>query len=158
MTGVNKSKFVLLAGLLIALTDVVAAKPWRGIVPLHSTRSEVRKLLGKPIIGGDGVIDLYETKEGRVHVMYARAPCEEGLPADWGNWRVKRDTVVNVSVQLHDEIPLKALRIRNLKKYKWYTGDSGATYYRDPFRGLDIRFRKEWSLQSPTVRGRRTGP
>ena len=98
MTGVNKSKFVVLAGLLIALTDVVAAKPWRGIVPLRSTRSEVRKLLGKPIIGGTGVIDLYETKEGRVHVMYARSPCEEGLPADWGNWRVKRDTVVNVSI------------------------------------------------------------
>ena len=139
MTGVNKSKFVVLAGLLIALTDVVAAKPWRGIVPLRSTRSEVRKLLGKPLIGGTGVIDLYETKEGRVHVMYARSPCEEGLPADWGNWRVKRDTVVNVSIQLHDEIPLKALRIRNLKKYKWYTGDSGATYYRDPFRGLEYQ-------------------
>ena len=139
MTGVNKSKFVVLVGLLIALTDVAAARPWRGIVPLHSTRSEVRKLLGKPIIGGDGVIDLYELKEGRVHVMYARSPCEEGLPADWGNWRVKRDTVVNVSIQLHDEIPLKALRIRNLKKYKWYTGDSGATYYRDPVRGLEYQ-------------------
>ena len=139
MSGVSKFRLALLGGLLIALTDVVVAKPWRGIVPLHSTRAEVRKLLGKPIIGGDGVIDLYELKEGRVHVMYARAPCEEGLPADWGNWRVKRNIVVNVSIQLHEEIPIKALRIRNLKKYKWYTGDSGATYYRDPFRGLEYQ-------------------
>ena len=135
---ITSFRFVFLLGLLGA-SNVVAAKPWRGIVPLHSTRAEVRKLLGKPIIGGDGAIDLYELKEGRVHVMYARAPCEEGLPADWGNWRVERDTVVNVSIQLHDEIPLKALRIRNLKKYKWYTGDSGATYYRDPFRGLEYQ-------------------
>ena len=139
MTGVKKNlRFVFLLGLLFVASDV-AAKPWHGIVPLHSKRSDVRRLLGKPIIGGDGTIDLYELKEGRVHVMYARAPCEEGLPADWGNWRVAHDTVVNISIQLHEEIPVKALRIRNFKKYKWYTGPSGATYYHDPVRGLEYQ-------------------
>ena len=140
MTGVkNKSRFFLLGSLLLAFADVVAAKPWHGIVPLHSTRAQVRKLLGKPIIGGEGSIDLYDLREGRVHVMYARQPCEEGLPADWGNWRVPRDTVVNISIQLHEEIPLKRLKIRNIEKYKWYTGDSGATYYRDRIRGLEYQ-------------------
>jgi hypothetical protein len=140
MTGVkNKARFFLLCSLLLAFADVVAAKPWHGIVPLHSTREQVRKLLGKPIIGGEGSIDLYDLREGRVHVMYARQPCEEGLPADWGNWRVPRDTVVNISIHLHEEIPLKRLQIRNIEKYKWYTGDSGATYYRDRIRGLEYQ-------------------
>ena len=140
MTGVkNKSRFLLLCSLLLAFSDGVSAKAWRRIVPLHSTRTQVRKLLGKPIIGGDGSIDLYDLREGRVHVMYARQPCEVGLPADWGNWRVPRDTVVNISIQLHEKIPLKRLRIRNIERLKWYTGDSGATYYHDRLRGLEYQ-------------------
>lgn len=135
----NKFRFVFAICLLLSQAEAAAAKPWRGIIPLHSTRLQVRKLLGKPIIGGDGLIDLYELKEGRVHVMYARHPCEEGLPADWGNWRVPRDTVVNISIQLHQEIPLRKLRIRNIERYKWYTGDSGATYYHDRARGLEYQ-------------------
>jgi hypothetical protein len=122
---------------LFAFAGVVEGKPWRGIVPLRTTRAQVRKLLGKPIIGGDGTIDLYDLREGRVHIMYARQPCEEGLPADWGNWRVPRDTVVNISIHLHEEIPLRRLHIRNIERYKWYTGDSGATYYHDRVRGLE---------------------
>ena len=140
MTGVrNKFRFVFSICLLLGAAEAAAAKPWRGIIPLRTTRSQVRKLLGKPIIGGDGAIDLYELKEGRVHVMYARQPCEERLPADWGNWRVPRDTVVNISIQLHQEIPVRKLRIRNIERYKWYTGDSGATYYHDRTRGLEYQ-------------------
>lgn len=131
--------FMFLCGAMLALADVALARAWRGIIPLHTTRAEVRKLLGKPIIGGDGSLDLYDLKEGRVHVMYARHPCEEGLPADWGNWRVPHDTVVNISIQLHEEIPLRRLRIRNIERYKWYTGASGATYYHDPIRGLEYQ-------------------
>ena len=140
MTGVKrKFSFVFLCFAFLALAEIAAAKSWRGIIPLHSTRAQVRKLLGKPVIGGDGTLDLYDLKEGRVHVMYARRPCEEGLPADWGNWRVPHDTVVNISIQLHEEIPLKQLRIRNIERHKWYTGDSGATYYHDRIRGLEYQ-------------------
>jgi hypothetical protein len=138
---IPKKKFslVLIGCALVAFANVAQAKPWRGIVPLHSTRAHVRKLLGKPIIGGEGPLDLYDVKEGRVRVMYARHPCEEGLPADWGNWRVPHDTVVNISIQLHQEIPLKRLRIRNIERYKWYTDDSGASYYHDRVRGLEYQ-------------------
>jgi hypothetical protein len=139
MIRIYEFRSLLAAFFLLASAGVGFSRPWRGIVPLHSTRADVRKLLGKPIVGGDGSLDLYDLKEGRVHVMYAREPCEVGLPADWGNWRVPRDTVVNISVQLHQEIPLKRLRIRNIKRYKWYTDDSGATYYHDPVRGLEYQ-------------------
>ena len=140
MSPTRKTISILLSGFaLFAFAGVVAGKPWRGIVPLHTTRAQVRKLLGKPIIGGEGAIDLYDLREGRVHIMYARQPCEVGLPADWGNWRVPRDTVVNISIQLQDEIPLRRLHIRNIERYKWYTGDSGATYYHDRVRGLEYQ-------------------
>ena len=140
MSPSRKTISILLSGFaLFAFAGVVAGKPWRGIVPLHTTRAQVRKLLGKPIIGGEGAIDLYDLREGRVHIMYARQPCEVGLPADWGNWRVPRDTVVNISIQLQDEIPLRRLHIRNIERYKWYTGDSGATYYHDRIRGLEYQ-------------------
>ena len=121
------------------MADATLAKPWRGIVPLRSKRTHVRRILGKPIIGGAGAIDLYEKQEGRVQVTYARKPCEQGLPADWGNWKVARDTVVNISITLRDEIPVANLKIRNIEKYKWYTGDSGATYYRDERRGVEYQ-------------------
>ncbi len=125
--------------LLLAMADATTAKSWRGIRPLHSMRAEVRRMLGKPIIGGDGSIDLYELKEGRVHVMYARGPCEQELPADWGNWKVKRDTVVNVSVTLHEQIPVTSLKVKNLERHKWYTGASGATYYHDKRHGIEYQ-------------------
>lgn len=125
--------------MLTGIADTVAAKSWRGIRPLRSRRAAVRQMLGKPLIGGDGSIDLYVLKEGRVHVMYVRRPCEQELPADWGNWKVARDTVVNISVTLSEQIPVKALRIRNFERLKWYTGESGATYYHDKRRGIEYQ-------------------
>jgi hypothetical protein len=131
--------FLVVCSLVTGMAEATVAKPWRGIVPLRSKRPQVRRVLGKPAIGGTGSIELYEKPEGRIQVMYARKPCEQGLPADWGNWRVGRDTVVNISITLREEIPLARLNIRNIEKYKWYTGDSGATYYRDERRGIEYQ-------------------
>jgi hypothetical protein len=132
--------FLFTGSLLLLLSPALcAAKAWHGIVPLHSTRADVRRELGKPIIGGDGAIELFESPAGHVHVMYARQPCEEGLPADWGNWNVAKDTVVNISITLNDELPLKDLRIPNLSRLKWYTDHAGATYYHDKRRGIEYQ-------------------
>jgi hypothetical protein len=140
----NTAKILFLTVcLLIGMADTVFAKPWRGIVPLRSRRADVRRLLGKPMIGTDGAIELYEKKEGHVQVRYALRPCEQGLPADWGNWKVARDTVVNISITLHEEFPISQLRIRNIARYKWYTGESGATYYRDERRGIEYQVQDE---------------
>ena len=136
----NRILFFIACFLVIGTADSTLAKPWRGIAPLRSKRPHVRRVLGKPIIGGStGSTELYEKPEGRVQVTYARKPCEQGLPADWGNWRVARDTVVNISITLREEIPVANLKIRNIEKYKWYTGDSGATYYRDERRGVEYQ-------------------
>jgi len=141
MTGDRKKhSFVFVCcALLLGMADATVAKPWRGIVPLRSKRADVRKVLGKPTIGSAGAIELYDKPEGRVQVRYARRPCEEGLPADWGNWKVKQDTVVNISITLREEIPVANLKVRNIERYKWYTGDSGATYYHNKRRGIEYQ-------------------
>jgi hypothetical protein len=138
--GRKNGMFVLICcSAILGMANVIVAKSWRGIVPLRSKRPDVQRVLGKPIIGGAGAIELYEKKEGRIQVMYARRPCEEGLPADWGNWKVARDTVVNISITLREEIPVANLKIKNLEKYKWYTGDSGATYYHVKRSGIEYQ-------------------
>lgn len=125
--------------LLLGAAENVTAKAWRGIVPLQSKREDVRKVLGRPTIGGTGSIELYETQDGRVQVRYARQPCEQGLPADWGNWRVARDTVVNISITLSKDLKVADLKIRDLERLKWYTDDSGATYYHDRVKGIEYQ-------------------
>jgi hypothetical protein len=153
----NRIRLVLVCSLVMGMAHATAAKPWRGIVPLRSKRPQVRRLLGKPAIGGTGAIELYETHEGRVQVRYAQGPCEQGLPADWGNWKVARDTVVNISITLQVEIPVASLNIRNIEKLKWYTGDSGATYYRDERRGIEYQVQDDMVTAiayGPTTRDR----
>jgi hypothetical protein len=140
MIGDSKRRmFFICCSLLLGMADASLAKPWRGIVPLRSKRAHVRRVLGKPIIGAAGAIELYEKQEGRIQVTYARKPCEQGLPADWGNWKVAPGTVVNISITLREEIPVADLKIRNIEKYKWYTGDSGATYYHDQRSGIEYQ-------------------
>lgn len=124
--------------LVLGSAPVVVAKSWHGIVPLHSTRADVSRELGRPRIGG-GHIELFENQAGTIQVVYARGPCEVGLPADWGNWNVPEDTVVNITITLHEILQLADLKIRNLRKMKWYTDSSGATYYHDAVRGIEYQ-------------------
>jgi hypothetical protein len=129
--------------LLMGTAESVAAKAWRGIVPLRSKRADVRRVLGNPLIGGVGSIELYEKEEGRILVRYARHPCEQGLPADWGNWKVQRDTVVNISITLREDLKVADLKIRDLERVKWYTDASGATYYHDRGKGIEYQVQGE---------------
>ncbi len=137
--------------LLVFLFQIAEAKPWRGIEPLHSTRSDVRKLLGKPIFE-TRINDTYDSTEGRVTILYARQACEEGRPADWGNWNVPAETVVNIQITLETAIPVRSLKIQNLRRYKWYTDSGGATYYR--LRGTGL----EYQVQARKVTGITYGP
>jgi hypothetical protein len=77
----------------------VAAKAWRGIVPLHSTRADVDKLLGRPTFEDSG----YDIDGQRVLIAYSAQGCEEGLP---GGWNVPRNTVVDISISSTKDLKL----------------------------------------------------
>jgi len=77
----------------------VAGKAWRGIVPLHSTRADVEKLLGGPTFEDSG----YDIDGERVLVSYSAQGCEEGLP---GGWNVPPNTVVSIAVSSTNDLKL----------------------------------------------------
>jgi hypothetical protein len=124
------------AGIFILVSFLyVYPQGWRGIVPLKSTRADVVKILGKPSRFGY----VYDFDKGAIRIMYSRKRCEQGLPSDWGNWNVPLDTVINISVD--DDTPVEDLKISNLEKYKWYTDDSGTTYYHLKDKGIEYSVR-----------------
>lgn len=95
-------KVGLFVGILMPLAERSAiARPWRGIVPLHSSRSDVYGLLGKP------------TQEGKYTASF-ELPNEivEFIFAEGGScgttlidaWRVARDTVVSIRVVPKDKV------------------------------------------------------
>jgi hypothetical protein len=132
--------------------DSSIAKEWRGITPLHSTRDDVKRLLGKPLFDEYPSSDVYDVKEGRANIMYVRQRCEQGLPSNWGNWNVPPGTVANITIYLKEGTPLADLKIPDIEKYKWYTDDSGATYYQLKKEGI------EYQVQGEKVTGITYGP
>lgn len=88
-----------LAGLVLFTPCAANGKAWKGIVPLHSTRAEVERLLGPPNVEDTG----YDIGGEQVMVSYSSHGCQEGLPA---GWKVPANTVVSISVSSKNEIKL----------------------------------------------------
>jgi hypothetical protein len=90
---------------------------WRGIVPLHSTRSDVERLLGKPM---KGYSDLYDTEKERIIFNYQGQPCvasdSQSRPERDG-WNVPYDTVLSFTVNLKTKVLLSDIGI-DKSKYK----------------------------------------
>ena len=70
---------------LLCLVSSSDAKDWRGIVPLHSTRADVEKLLGPPppppsdgtqIYSLNAGRSIYKLGEGEVYIVYANENTE----------------------------------------------------------------------------------
>lgn len=82
-----------LAVTVLLLGSPVSAQErgWRGIIPLHSTRADVERLLGKPDMLGD----VYDFEEERVRIVYQRHTCEESKGE---GFNVPMDTVRFISV------------------------------------------------------------
>lgn len=103
---------------------------WKGIVPLHSTREDVERLLGPSNIDVPG---FYIFEKESIVVVYSQAGCH------WG-WKVAADRVMSISVIVKGGLlKLSELNV-DLSKYKlsgsgdvrdgvWYTnGDLGIAY------------------------------
>jgi hypothetical protein len=96
---------------ILVTINIPPAEGWRGIVPLHSTRIDVERLLGSPS-KARGVASTYETEDEKVLVFYSAEPCGKG-----NEWNVPRDTVISFTVS-----PNAKLLVANFKlddtKYK----------------------------------------
>lgn len=84
-------RFLSCASVMLLIVVTSQAKEWRGIVPLHSTRADVERLIGKP----NANYGRHDFENEQAEILYSRAPCTEGLE---GMWNVPRDTVIQISV------------------------------------------------------------
>lgn len=92
-------QFALVAGVLLFTSQAAAAKAWRGIVPLHSTRADVERLLGPPNLEEWG----YQIEGELVFITYSSGGCEEGVS---GRWNTPPNTVVEIRVSPNREVSL----------------------------------------------------
>ena len=71
----------------------ISARDWRGIVPLHSTRAEVERLLGPPDTDRGAAI-FYNVDFSRVSFHFPQSPC--GGPG--ASWNVAPNIVTDIWV------------------------------------------------------------
>jgi hypothetical protein len=106
-----KLKVSLIVGILVLLLAAGSsmAKPWHGIVPLHSSRSDVYELLGKPTRVGKYTASFELPNEVLEFIFAKGGPCGTTLI---DSWRVARDTVVSIRV-----VPRKELTFENRRSF-----------------------------------------
>jgi hypothetical protein len=89
------------------------AGEWRGITPLHSTRADVERLLGRPA-KSSGVAFTYDTRGERVRVFYSAGLCKEGSPQ---GYNVPQGTVLSFIVYPNTKLLVSDLKL-DMSKYK----------------------------------------
>lgn len=102
------NRLLLCACVVLSLGGTSSAKEWRGVIPLHSTRTDVERLLGKP----NAKYDRYEFESERASIIYSSEPCAAG-----SQWNVPRDTVIQISITPKKTLQLSDLRL-DLNKYE----------------------------------------
>lgn len=101
--------------LILLAYEQVEAKDWRGIIPLHSTRADVERLLGSPADPSKELAAVYQLEKEVVSIFYASGPpCGEDR---FSGWQVPRGTVVSITVSPKTKVRLSDLQI-DLSRYK----------------------------------------
>lgn len=95
----------VILNLVLSLAPSSSVDGWRGIVPLHSTRGDVERLLGP---GGNSCACAYYLEEENVFFVYSTGTCKSGGS---GGWDVSPDTVLRITVYPKPKPRLSALGI-----------------------------------------------
>lgn len=85
---------------------------WKGIVPLHSTRADVERLLGPPVRPCQTGCS-YDTKNEGVFVLYSGRLCGND---EQDRWRVPPDTVISLTIYPAVKPKLSDLKL-NLRRF-----------------------------------------
>jgi hypothetical protein len=116
---------------MLPSTGSSTPKGWRGIVPLHSNRSDVERLLGP----GTGTCKCqYYLNDMNVFFNYSPGDCRSGR----GGWDVPVDTVVWITVYPKPHLKLSELAL-DLTKFKKRQGTLIPEFlYDDEEKGLTL--------------------
>jgi hypothetical protein len=70
---------IAILGCLVSSPIIAVTKEWNNIRPLHTTRREVEKILGKPVETNDrGCSAIFEKGDERIEVYYLCFSCDKG--------------------------------------------------------------------------------
>jgi len=133
-------KLLLSILFVLIILPVTSARGWRGIIPLHSTRADVERLLGKPLPEGDY---LYLTEDNFVRIDFAKGPCD-GWPR---GWNVPRDTVLALTVRSNTPVQFSELHVATTNVSKAYD-DAFFTYYANRTEGIEYTVSSDGLLSS----------
>jgi hypothetical protein len=108
--------------LVLLASSSIAAKDWRGILPMHSTREDVIALLGPPPQPPEGRAytlhsgrSIYFLDEGEVYIIFA----DEGFLKEKNCRAVPEGTVLMVQVTPKDEVLVSSLNLDEKKFRKF---------------------------------------
>jgi hypothetical protein len=128
MTTINSKTWVVAFCSIFFIAATTDARGWRGIVPLHSTRSQVEQLLGPPTEQNTSNSVVYRTSNETVLIYYANGrSC--GIGEKYSRWRVGTDTVTKIYLTPHPGSPLSRLSIDESKYQKFIVGHLSETRY-----------------------------
>jgi hypothetical protein len=127
--------FCLTALLLMMTASLTAAKDWRGLTPLKSTRAEVERLLRAPENPGG---PRYKSGEALVDIDYSAGVC-----GDDSTWQVPRDTVVSITVHprnrsLTPELLFKELQMDPNTFHKDTYEHDHSSFYWNSYEGVFV--------------------
>lgn len=128
--GVTTTIAACICGVLSAASFIQQAG-WRGIVPLHSTRSDVERLIGPPMRPG-GIT--YDLRTERVNVGYSHGGCEKGE-----EWNVASGTVTMITVYPQTKVMLSDLKIDLNRFQKFLDPHIGDSIFANEAEGMSLR-------------------
>ena len=102
-------KEICLSLILFQIIAPSTSRGWKGIVPLHSTRTEVEGQLGPPTTSCAQTC-AYNMQNESVTIVYSTDPCQTG---DNNRWRVPVGTVVTIIVYPSVKPKLKDLKLNH---------------------------------------------
>lgn len=94
--------------------DRVQRNVWRGIRPLHSSKEDVERILGRPKRQLLNQSYAYDTNDEKIDVLYSEGPC---TPSVVGKWNVPKHTVLRITVHPQHTVLMSSLQL-GIDKYE----------------------------------------
>lgn len=120
---------------------------WRGLLPAHSTRADVERLLGPPK-KPEAYLALYDLGSEAVFIEYSSGPCRKDRE---GGLNVPLNTVIRIVVNFEAGSPFSDLRLDKNKYEKTEDGHlPGVTYYYNEEEGVRVTVSENGTVASIT--------
>jgi len=133
-----KKSLIISVWLIFAFVIPVLSKDWLGIVPLHSTREDLERVIKAKLVRCGGNACLYDLADKTVFALYAAEPTCRNDDATT-SWNVPANTVIEITIHFKTPQPQSVLNI-DLAKYERVEDKElrGLVYFYNYADGIEI--------------------